>query len=507
VFDTEFGLGHEREDSGAEKGWERRRSAIMAGTPARDVHVGYCSPPPVTVLDPLFALSPLDGRYAHELDELRPLLGEHALMAARWRVEIAWILELDTLEPPLFPRLSDGARAELERWARTFSLDDARAIKARETATAHDVKAVEYVLRERARADPGLAATVPFWHFACTSEDINSAAYALLLGAARREALLPALDALLAWLDRAARDEAGTAMLARTHGQPASPTTLGKEWAVFAARFRHARARLERAPLRAKFSGAVGNYNAHRLVRPDVPWPERTARFLARLGLEAHPLTTQIEPHDGVAEYCDALAAVNTVALDLARDVWGYVALGVFRQRARAGEVGSSTMPHKINPIRFENAEGNLGVANALLRHFADKLPVSRWQRDLSDSTTLRNLPVAFAHSWLAWRMIRRGLEDLVPDRSALSSELDAHPEVLAEAIQTALRAAGDAEAYERLRDLTRGRTTTTAELRALVEGLPLPPELKERLLGLEPAAYLGYAAELARGETGSPPA
>ncbi len=477
----------------------------MARTPARDVHGGYCSPPPVTVPDPLHALSPLDGRYAHELDALRPLLSEEALMAARWRVEIAWILELDTLRPPLFEPLAPEARAALERWARAFSPDDARRIKTREAEIAHDVKAVEYVLRERATADPSLAATVPYWHFACTSEDINAAAYALLLGTVRREALLPALDALLAWLDREALAEAPTAMLARTHGQPASPTTLGKEWAVFAARFRHARARLERAPLRAKFSGAVGNYNAHRLVRPDVPWPELTARFLTRLGLEPHPLTTQIEPHDGIAEYCDALAAVNAVALDLARDVWGYIALGLLRQRARAGEVGSSTMPHKVNPIRFENAEGNLGVANALLRHFSDKLPVSRWQRDLSDSTTLRNLPVAFAHSWLAWRMIRRGLDDLAPDRAALAAELDAHPEVLAEAIQTALRAAGDSDAYERLRDLTRGRATTATELHALVESLPLAADVKERLRRLTPATYLGYAAELARGDVPPP--
>ncbi len=458
----------------------------------------------MTVPDPLHALSPLDGRYAHELDPLRSLLSEEALLAARWRVEIAWILELDTLRPPLFSPLAPAARAELERWAREFSTEDARRIKAREAAIAHDVKAVEYVLRERAAEDPALAATVPYWHFACTSEDINATAYALLLGKVRGDALLPALDELLAQLDHEARNEAATPLLARTHGQPASPTTLGKEWAVFAARFRHARARLERAPLRAKFSGAVGNYNAHRLVRPDVNWPERTARFLVRLGLEPHPLTTQIEPHDGIAEYCDALAAVNTVALDLARDVWGYVALGLLRQRARTGEVGSSTMPHKINPIRFENAEGNLGVANALLRHFADKLPVSRWQRDLSDSTTLRNLPVAFAHSWLAWRMIRRGFEEIEPHRAALAAELDAHPEVLAEAIQTALRAAGDETAYERLRDLTRGRATTASELRALVESLPLPAEIKERLRRLTPATYLGYAAELARGEPAS---
>lgn len=499
-------------DSGSGKGGARRDAVQTEelgydGTDApRDVFGGYSSPPPVTFPDPLHALSPLDGRYAREFEALRPLLGEQALLAARWRVEIAWILELDSLRPPLFPPLTERARAELERWARSFSAEDARLIKTRESEIAHDVKAVEYVLRERAAADPALAGTVPYWHFACTSEDINSAAYALLLGAVRREALAPALDEILAWLDREARAEAATAMLARTHGQPASPTTLGKEWAVFAARLRHARARLERAPLRAKFSGAVGNYNAHRFVRPEVDWPERTTRFLAGLGLEAHPLTTQIEPHDGIAEYCDALAAVNTVALDLVRDVWGYIALGLLRQRARPGEVGSSTMPHKVNPIRFENAEGNLGVANALLRHFSEKLPVSRWQRDLSDSTTLRNLPVAFAHSWLAWRMIRRGLDEIAPDRAALGAELEAHPEVLAEAVQTALRATGESQAYERLRDLTRGRTTTAEELRALVATLPLPEDLKERLLRLTPATYLGYAAELARGAVPPPP-
>lgn len=473
----------------------------MAPTPVRGGHDGYCSPAPVTVPDPLHALSPLDGRYADETAPLRALLGEEALLAARWRVEIAWILELDTLRPSLFPPLVPEARAELERWARDFSLDDARAIKAREAVTAHDVKAVEYVLRERAEAQPSLAATGPYWHFACTSEDINATAYALLLGEARRRALLPALEDLLDWLGREARAQAGIPMLALTHGQPASPTTLGKEWAVFAERFRHARERLVRAPLRAKFSGAVGNYNAHRLVRPDVDWPALAARFLARLGLEPHPLTTQIEPHDGIAEYCDAVAAVNSVALDLARDVWGYIALGRLRLRARPGEVGSSTMPHKVNPIRFENAEGNLGVANALLRHFADKLPVSRWQRDLSDSTTLRNLPVALGHSWLAWRTIRRGLEEIAPDTEALAAELDAHPEVLAEAVQTALRATGDPRAYERLRDLTRGRRVSLEELRALVRELPLPDDLRARLLALTPADYLGYAAELARGE------
>lgn len=455
----------------------------------------------MTACDPLDALSPLDGRYAQELEPLRPLLGERALLAARWRVEIAWILELDTLQPPLFPPLGPAARAELERWAHDFTDDVARAIKARESVIAHDVKAVEYVLRERAAQNPLLHATVPYWHFACTSEDINTTAYALLLGEVRTTLLLPTLDELLHWLDREARREAETPMLARTHGQPASPTTLGKEWAVFAMRLRHARARLERAPLRAKFSGAVGNYNAHRIARPDVDWPRFTAAFLRRLGLEPHPLTTQIEPHDGLAEYCDALAAVNTVCLDLCRDVWGYVALGLLRQRTRAGEVGSSTMPHKVNPIRFENAEGNLGIANALLRHFADKLPVSRWQRDLSDSTTLRNLPVAFGHSWLAWRMIRRGLEDVDADRTALARELEAHPEVLAEAFQVVFRLAGDPEAYERLKDLTRGQAVNLDTLRELLDVLALSPELRERLRTLTPADYLGYAPELARGE------
>jgi adenylosuccinate lyase len=449
----------------------------------------------------LTALSPLDGRYADKVDALRGDFSEFALIRQRVRVELAWLAAL-AAEPAIreVPPFSDGAEHALAEVAAAFSPEDAARVKAIERTTNHDVKAVEYWLKERFASVPEIARVAEFIHFACTSEDINNLAYGIALSDARRATLLPMLEAIAADLRELAHAHAALPMLARTHGQAATPTTLGKEFANVYARLERQIAAFARLPIKGKLNGAVGNYNAHVIAYPDVDWERLAARTVASVGLEFSPYTTQIEPHDGIAEYCDALARANTVLIDLDRDVWGYVSLGYFRQRLREGEVGSSTMPHKVNPIDFENSEGNLGVANALLRHLAEKLPVSRWQRDLTDSTVLRNLGVALGHALLGWTALRQGLAKLEADPARIAADLDANWEVLAEAIQTVMRRYGLPQPYEQLKALTRGRSGMTPEaLRAFIESLALPAEAKERLASLAPATYVGLAEALAR--------
>ena len=449
----------------------------------------------------LTALSPLDGRYAAKVDALREQFSEFALIRQRMRVEVAWLLAL-AAEPAIteVPPFSDDARATLDAVVSSFSVADAARVKTIERTTNHDVKAVEYWLKERLASSPEIVRVAEFVHFACTSEDINNLAYGIALEEARRNTLLPLLESVAADLRALAHAHADVPMLARTHGQPATPTTLGKEFANVYARLERQIAALARLPIKGKLNGAVGNYNAHAIAYPDVEWEKVAARTVASLGLEFNPYTTQIEPHDGIAEYCDALARANSILIDLDRDIWSYVSLGYFRQRMREGEVGSSTMPHKVNPIDFENSEGNLGFANALLRHLAEKLPISRWQRDLTDSTVLRNLGVALGHAMLGWTALRQGLAKLDVDENRIAADLDSNWEVLAEAIQTVMRRHGLPEPYEQLKALTRGKTGMTREsLRAFIEGLALPADAKSRLLALTPATYVGLGARLAR--------
>jgi len=451
----------------------------------------------------LLALSPLDGRYSQKVNGLRALLSEYGLIRFRVQAEIAWLIGLSDLDIPELPEFSQGARDTLTTWAKAFSPEDAARIKQIESQTNHDVKAVEYFLKEKAQAS-GLAEltkAAEFIHFACTSEDINNTAHALMLNAARQEVMLPVIQKLVAALAKLVEQQAGRAMLSRTHGQTASPTTLGKEIANVRARLRGARDQFLSVKLRAKMNGAVGNYNAHVVAAPDIDWQAFTQRVLGSLGLTVNPMTTQIEPHDDMAAYFDALARVNTVLLDFCRDAWGYVSLGYFKQRLKEGEVGSSTMPHKVNPIDFENAEGNLGIANALLRHMADKLPVSRWQRDLSDSTVLRNLGVALGHSLLAFDSCLKGIGKLEVNAQRLEEDLDNAWEVLAEPIQTVMRRYGLPQPYEQLKALTRGQGMTQETMRGFIEGLALPEADKARLMALTPGTYIGIAEKLARAE------
>jgi len=449
----------------------------------------------------ILALSPLDGRYQSKVAALCDHFSEYALIRQRVRIELAW-LEALAAEPAIteVPPLDDATRNALDAIGAAFSADDALRVKDIERSTNHDVKAVEYWLKERLAGVPGVAGIREFVHFACTSEDINNLAHALALAEARREILLPALSAIATDLRQLAHANAGVAMLSRTHGQPATPTTLGKEIANVVARLDRASAALTHVVIKGKINGAVGNYNAHVAAYPEVDWERLAARAVVRLGLELNPYTTQIEPHDGIAEYCDAVARANTILIDLDRDIWGYVSLGYFRQRMREGEVGSSTMPHKVNPIDFENSEGNLGMANAMLRHFSEKLPVSRWQRDLTDSTVLRNLGVALGHALLGWTSLRQGLAKLEVDAARIARDLDANWEVLAEPIQTMMRRHGIDNPYEKLKALTRGKTGMTREsLHAFIDGLALPDDAKSRLKGLTPANYIGLADDLAR--------
>jgi adenylosuccinate lyase len=448
----------------------------------------------------LNALSPLDGRYADKCADLAALFSEGSLIAHRLRVEAAWFTQL--ARSGRFPALSGlaaGVKARLESLASGTDAAGLARVKEIERRTNHDVKAVEYYLREELAAAGAKPPQLEFVHFGCTSEDINNLAYALMLAGARERVLLPAIAAVGEAMAALAVRHAALPMLARTHGQAASPTTLGKEAANFAARLRRVAAGLGRVEILGKFNGAVGNFNAHLAAFPAVDWRAESRALVAGLGLVPNEHTTQIEPHDWIAEYCDALARANTVLVDLCRDAWGYVSLGYFAQKAVAGEVGSSTMPHKVNPIAFENAEGNAGLANAMLRHFSDKLPVSRWQRDLTDSTVMRNLGAAFGYSLLAWRSAHAGLDRIEPDPARIAADLDAHWEVLAEAVQSALRAHGVADAYERLREFTRGRDVGAQELRAFVATLGLPEDARRRLESLTPASYTGLAEALAR--------
>jgi adenylosuccinate lyase len=448
----------------------------------------------------LHALSPLDGRYAGQCADLAGLFSEAALIDHRLRVEAAWFrLLAGSGRFPALECLPAAVTARLDAVARGVDETGLARVKAFERETNHDVKAVEYYLRGELASAGATGAQLEFVHFACTSEDINNLAYALMLAEARERLLLPAIGAVAAALAALAGRHAALPMLSRTHGQAASPTTLGKEAANFAVRLRRAAAGLGRVEILGKFNGAVGNFNAHVAAFPDVDWRAISRSLVTGLGLVPNEHTTQIEPHDWIAEYCDALARANTVLIDLCRDAWGYVALGYFAQKAVAGEVGSSTMPHKVNPIAFENAEGNAGLANALLRHLAEKLPVSRWQRDLTDSTVMRNLGVAFGHSLLAWRSALAGLARIEPDPLRIGADLEAHWAVLAEAIQTALRAHGVEGAYEKLRDFTRGRDVGAPELRAFLARLGLPEDTRRRLEALTPAAYTGLAEALAR--------
>ena len=451
-------------------------------------------------LSPLTALSPLDGRYAHATEGLRPWFSELALIAHRVRVEVEWLIALGA-EPgvPEVAPFAAPAAAKLRALASGFAEADGERVKAIERETNHDVKAIEYWIRERVADDAALTRASAFIHFACTSEDINNLAYALMVRGARDEVLLPAVDALTKKLGQLAHAHASDAMLARTHGQPATPTTLGKEIANFVHRLRRARATLAAVKLAGKANGAVGNYNAHLAAYPQVDWQGLARRFVESLGLEFNPYTVQIEPHDALAEAFDAVARLNTVLVDLDRDLWGYISLGYFRQKPVAGEVGSSTMPHKVNPIDFENSEGNLGLANALLRHLAEKLPVSRWQRDLTDSTVLRNVGVAFGHSLLGYASAGRGLDRLEADPARLAEDLETNWEVLAEAVQTVMRRYGVEDAYEQLKALTRGERVTPERLREFIWSAAIPEEARARLLALTPATYTGAAAELAR--------
>jgi len=449
-------------------------------------------------LSALTALSPLDGRYGASTAALRDVFSEFAFMRARVRVEVEWLLALSGLGLAELPAQPPEAAATLRALVTDFTLADCAEIKETERVTNHDVKAVEYWIRRRTAGVPALAAAAEFIHFACTSEDINNVAHALML-ADGRALLLERLRSIHATLRALAHEHAEVPMLSRTHGQAASPTTVGKEFANVAVRLAQSIAAVEAVALTAKMNGAVGNYNAHLAAYPEVDWEAVARGVVESLGLAFNTHTIQIEPHDAMAALFDAVARANTVLLDLDRDLWGYIALGYFRQKLKAGEIGSSTMPHKVNPIDFENSEGNLGLANALLRHLAEKLPVSRWQRDLTDSTVLRNLGVAFGYSLVAYDACRRGLGKLELNRERLAADLDDAWEVLAEPVQTVMRRYGVPGAYEKLKELTRGRGIEREALRAFVRQLPIPDEARRALLALDPAGYVGKAAELAR--------
>jgi adenylosuccinate lyase len=450
------------------------------------------------------ALSPLDGRYAAKLAALRPLMSEQGYMHRRVQVEVAWFIALSDCGFAEFKPLTPGARKYLMGLVANFAEADAIAIKEIEKTTNHDVKAVEYWIKSKFEARPELLAAAEFVHFACTSEDINNTSHALQIQAARDKVMLPALDGLVAKLREMAHQFADVSMLSRTHGQTASPTTVGKEIANVAVRLAKAREQIAGVQLLGKMNGAVGNYNAHLAAWPDFDWEGFSRKVVETpaplgLGLAFQPYSIQIEPHDYMAELFDAVARADTILIDFSRDIWGYVSLGYFKQRLKKGEIGSSTMPHKVNPIDFENAEGNLGLANALLRHLSEKLPISRWQRDLTDSTVLRNIGVAFGYATLAYASLMTGLGKLEINEEAIADDLDASWEVLAEPIQTVMRRFGVQGAYEQLKEVTRGKTVTAEALHGLIRSLEIPEAEKERLLAMTPASYIGKAAELAK--------
>ena len=450
------------------------------------------------------ALSPLDGRYAAKLAKLRPAMSEQGYMQRRVQVEVAWLIALSDCGFAEFKPLTPGARAYLLALVKHFSEADAEAIKAIEKVTNHDVKAVEYWIKSRFEGRPELLAAGEFVHFACTSEDINNTSHALQLKSARDQVLLPTMDAVIHKLRDMAHAFADVPMLSRTHGQTASPTTVGKEIANVVLRLQAARNKIADVKLLAKMNGAVGNYNAHLAAWPDFDWEAFSRKVVEApeplgLGLAFQPYSIQIEPHDYMAELFDAVARANTILIDWSRDVWGYVSLGYFKQKLREGEVGSSTMPHKVNPIDFENAEGNLGLANALLRHLSEKLPISRWQRDLSDSTVLRNMGVALGYAVLAYQSLATGLGKLEINEAAIAADLDAAWEVLAEPVQTVMRRFGLPKPYEQLKDFTRGAPMTRELMQGFIARLDLPTAEKQRLMEMTPGSYTGIAAKLAR--------
>ena len=449
----------------------------------------------------LMSLSPLDGRYALQMSDLRQYMSEFALIRERIRVEIAWLHVLSQADFAGAPVLSTAVLGTLSSLENGLTVEQAVRVKEIEKITNHDVKAIEYFLAEVLdQQHPTEAVAIKPWiHFACTSEDINNIAYARMLLRARSEVLLPAIRGLMVFFTRLAEESADIPMLARTHGQPATPTTMGKEVANVVYRLNRAIQAFERVSLLGKFNGASGNFNAHQISAPGVDWEQLSSTLVSRLGLDYNSHTTQIEPHDGIAEYCDALARLHTILIDWCRDAWGYISLGYFVQVSNSQEVGSSTMPHKINPIDFENAEGNGGIANAVLRHLSEKLPISRWQRDLTDSTVLRNLGVALGHSLLMIKSLQRGMGKIKPDRECMVEDLDLNWEVLTEAIQTVMRWHGLPNPYERLKSLSRGKRVSKADLAQFIASLELPAEDKERLLALRPSTYIGKAVELAR--------
>ena len=451
-------------------------------------------------LTALSALSPLDGRYASKTDALRPILSEAGFMHHRVKVEISWLMALSEAGFTEIKPFSATAASLLNKLASDFTEEDAARIKAIEAVTNHDVKAVEYWLKEKVQDVPELVAASEFIHFACTSEDINNTSHGMMLKAARDTVLLPQLTNLITKLTTIAHDNAAMPMMSRTHGQPASPTTLGKEMANVVARLLRAKERIESVQILGKMNGAVGNFNAHLSAYPEVDWQAFARGVIEqRLGLTFNPYTIQIEPHDYMAELFDAIARTNTILLDLNRDIWGYISLGYFKQRTKAGEIGSSTMPHKVNPIDFENSEGNLGMANAILKHMAEKLPVSRWQRDLTDSTVLRNIGVGFGYTVLAYDSCLRGLNKLEVNPSRMAEDLDNSWEVLAEPVQTVMRRYGIENPYEQLKELTRGKGISREALQVFIKGLAIPQEAKDLLLAMTPASYIGLATQLAK--------
>ena len=451
-------------------------------------------------LSSLSALSPLDGRYAGKVDALRQTLSEAGFMHHRVKVEISWLQALSQAGFDEIKPFSAAANALLDKLAAEFSEADAQRIKDIEAVTNHDVKAVEYWLKEQVKDVPELVAASEFIHFACTSEDINNTSHGMMLKTARDSVMVPALKKVIARLTELAHTNADVPMLSRTHGQAASPTTLGKEMANVVARLQRAIKRIEQVEILGKMNGAVGNYNAHLSAYPHFDWESFSKNVIEqRLGLVYNPYTIQIEPHDYMAEMFDAFARANTILLDLNRDIWGYISVGYFKQKTKAGEIGSSTMPHKVNPIDFENSEGNLGLANSLLRHLSEKLPVSRWQRDLTDSTVLRNIGVALGYTLLAYDSCLRGLNKLETNPERLAADLDATWEVLAEPVQTVMRRYAIENPYEQLKELTRGKGISKEALREFVEGLAIPQEAKDVLLAMTPANYIGIAARLAK--------
>jgi adenylosuccinate lyase len=451
-------------------------------------------------LSPLTAISPVDGRYGRKVEPLRAIFSEYGLIHHRVEVEVRWLQAL-AAHPQIseLPAFSETANTLLDGIIVDFSEDDAQRVKEIERTTNHDVKAVEYFLKEKIGDNTELQAVNEFFHFACTSEDINNLSHALMLKKGRDQVLLPILEKVLEKLREIAHSLADQPMLSRTHGQPASPSTMGKEFANIAYRIERQLAQLRAVPLLGKMNGAVGNYNAHISAYPEVDWPQFSQAFIESLGLQFNPYTTQIEPHDYIAELFDATARINTIVIDLARDIWGYISLGYFKQKVVAGEVGSSTMPHKVNPIDFENAEGNLGIANALMDHLSRKLPISRWQRDLTDSTVLRNLGVGFAHTTIAMNSLLRGLGKLEINPTALAQDLDSNLEVLAEPVQTVMRRYGVENPYEKLKELTRGQRIDRATLDQFIDSLDIPDDAKARLRVLTPASYIGNASDQAR--------